>query len=347
MNNMDVSYTVQIRNGFPGWDPVGYKETIAKRDTEKEAALKWGARVEDLKKSGKINTSDMHEALENFEKHRNEYERLEKGIFSGDIFADQSVENLEYTPSEYGFSFGDLSGRQIIDANRGREPMDLYNDTAIAEEVAEGTDSTPKNLTDSLSMISSDSEERLHFDDILQIGTSVYNDDPETLGKAFKSAHIRHFVNAENAKSVAILTGCKDPVDMSAAALEIVVNANLCGKAKRNAIIVTNKAGFSKLDTDGATGHPLVTRDSENNFIYKGKYQIIELPDEIFPNTGNGSSPCIIGDVKGVLRFFIVRENAMFRDDLFPYLCGSRVNRVEIITLSTESNEAFIYGYLA
>ena len=71
------------------------------------------------------------------------------------------------------------------------------------------------------------------------------------------------------------------------------------------------------------------------------KYQIIELPNEIFPDTDTGS-PCIIGDVKGVLRFFIVREPTMFRDDLFPYLCGSRVNRVEIITLSTESNEAYI-----
>lgn len=344
MNN-EIGYPTLISRGFPGWEPMGYKDTTAKRDAEKEAAVKWAERVERIKKTGNVNSAEMREALDNFDKHRAEYERLEKAIFSGDAFVNQSVEDLEYTPSEYGFSFGDLSGRRIIDANRGREPMDLYNDTAIAEEVAEGTDSTPKNLTDSLSMISSDSEERLHFDDILQIGTSVYNDDPDTLGKAFKSAHIRHFVNAENAKSVTILTGCKDPVDMSAAALETAVNANLCGKAKRNAVIVTNKTGFGKLDTDGATGHPLVTRNSEGDFIYKGKYQIIELPDEIFPNTDTGA-PCIIGDVKDVLRFFIVRETAMFRDDLFPYLCGSRVNRVEIITLSSESNEAYIWGNL-
>ena len=344
MNN-SISYPDLIRHGFPGWNPVGYKEVIAKRDKEHDTAKKYAEQVQALEKGGKQNTPDMLEALDNFDKHRTEYERLEKAILSGDAFADQSIYDLEYTPSEYGFSFGDLSGRRIIDANRGREPMDLYNDTAIAEEVAECGDSTPKNLTDSLSMISSDSEERIHFDDILQIGTSVYNDDPETMGKAFKSAHIRHFVNAENAKSVAIMTGCKDPVEMSAAALEIVVNANLCGKAKRNTVIVTNKTGFGKLDTDGATGHPLVTRNSEGDFIYKGKYQIIELPDEIFPNTDTGA-PCIVGDVKGVLRFFIVRETAMFRDDLFPYLCGSRVNRVEIITLSSESNEAYIWGNL-
>lgn len=344
MNN-EIGYPTLISRGFPGWEPKGYKDIIAKRDVEKASALKWAERVDRLKKAGSVNTADMREALDNFDKHRAEYERLEKAIFSGDAFADQSVDDVEYTPSEYGFSFGDLAGRRIIDANRGREPMDLYNDTAIAEEVAEGGDSTPKSLTDSLSMISSDSEERIHFDDILQIGTGVYNDDPETLGKAFKSAHIRHFVNAENAKSVAILTGCKDSVEMSAATLEIAVNANLCGKAKRNAVIVTNKSGFGKLDTDGATGHPLVTRNSEGDFIYKGKYQIIELPDEIFPNTDAGS-PCIIGDIKGVLRFFIVREITMFRDDLFPYLCGSRVNRVEIITLSSESNEAYIWGNL-
>lgn len=344
--NSGISYPTLIKSSFPGWEPMGYKEAISKRDAEKEAALKWANRVEELKKSGKADSPAMREALNNFSKHHDEYERLEKAIYSGNAFADQSIEDLEYTPSECGFSFGDLAGRRVIDANRAREPMDLYNDISTAEEVEEGAESTPKNLTDSLSMISSDSEERLHFDDILQIGTGVYYDDRKTLGKAFKSAHIRHFVNAENAKSVAILTGCKDPVDMSAASLETAVNANLCGKAKRNAVIVTNKAGFGKLDTDGATGHPLVTRNSEGHFIYKGKYQIIELADEIFPDTETGSSPCIVGDIKGVLRFFIVRENAMFRDDLFPYLCGSRVHRTEIITLSTESNEAYIYGYL-
>ena len=288
MNN-EIGYPTLISRGFPGWEPKGYKEIIAKRDAEKAAALKWAERVDRLKKAGSVNTADMREALDNFDKHRAEYERLEKAIFSGDAFADQSVDDVEYTPSEYSFSFGDLAGRRIIDANRGREPMDLYNDTAIAEEVAEGSDSTPKSLTDSLSMISSDSEARIHFDDILQIGTGVYNDDPETLGKAFKSAHIRHFVNAENAKSVVVLTGCKDPVDMSAASLEIAVNANLCGKAKRSAVIVTNKTGFGKLDMDDASGRPLVTRNAEGDFIYKGKYQIIELPNEIFPDTDTGS----------------------------------------------------------
>ena len=59
MNTMDVSYPVRIRNGFPGWDPVGYKDTIAKRDAEKEAAVKWAERIERLKKAGNTNTADM------------------------------------------------------------------------------------------------------------------------------------------------------------------------------------------------------------------------------------------------------------------------------------------------
>ena len=344
MNNATMSYPDRCRTGYPGWEVRGLKEKTAELNALKASTMKWAEKVQALAKSG--DRAALRDAAQKFDEHKEQLDDLERAMFSGDAFVDQSIASLEYTPSEYGFSFGDLSGRRYIDANRGREPMDLYEDTAVAEEVAEGDASTPKNLTDSLAMVKSDSEERIHFDDILHVGTGTYNDDPKPLGKAFEAAHIRHFVNAENAKSVAILTGCKAPVTLNAVALETAVNANLCGKAKRNAIIVTNKSGFAKLDVDDANGRPLVTRDADGNFIYKGKYQIVELSDEIFPTTNTGAAPCIIGDVKGVLRFYVVRETALFKDDIFPYLTGDRAIREEIITLTTESDAAFIWGNL-
>lgn len=338
-----IGYPDLIRQGFPGWEPMGAKEVYAKRDSEKEAAVKYAEKVQHLEKAGKQNTPEMLEALDNFEKHRAEYERLEKGLFSGDAFADQSIENMDYTPDEFEFSLGDLVGRSRIGKNRSREPMDRYTDNASAEIVEEGQDSTPKNLTDGMTMILSDAEDRIHFDDTVLTPINVYTDDPETIRKAFKSAHKRHFIVAENTKAISILTGCKDPVAMSAANLQNTANEYLTGRAKRNAFILVGKSGFAKLDMDDATGSPLVTKDDEG-FIYKSKYRVIELPDDMFPE--NNGDMCIVGDLKHVLRFFIVREMYMFRDDIFPYLCGSKVNRTEIIALSTESNEAYIYGYL-
>ena len=99
------------------------------------------------------------------------------------------------------------------------------------------------------------------------------------------------------------------------------------------------------MDTD-VNGVPLVTKDRDGNMIYKKKYMIVEVPDEILPDTDSGS-PCIIGDIKNVLRFYVIRETSLFKDDIFPYLTGDRVVREEIITLTTTSDEAYIVGYLA
>ncbi len=343
MNESTFSYIERCRAGYPGWEPRGGKKKSAELQALKDAAYKWSKRVEALKSGGM--TPDLREALDNFEKYKTQYEELDKAITSGTAFVDQSVENLEYIPSDYGFSLGDYSGRRSIGANRAREPMDLYNDTTTAEEVVEGTESTPKDLTDSLALILTESAERIHFNDTLLVSTGAYNDDSEVMDEAFRSAHIRHFANAENAKAVKILTGCKAAVALDADNLQTAINGNLCGKAKRNAVILTNKAGFAKLDIDDSYGRPLITKDQNGNFIYKGKYQVVELPDEIIPNTENGS-PCIIGDIKGVLRFYVVRNTALFKDDIFPYLTGDREIREEIITLTTESNEAFIWGNL-
>lgn len=344
MDSNNFSYPEKCAQGFPGWSAKGYRKKIAEVKALKDSATKWADKVQECKKSG--DTAAMREAALKFGEYKDRLDALNKAILSGDAFVNQSVERLGYTPAEYDFSLGDYSGRHTIDANRAQEPMDNYNDTAVAEEVAEGKSSTPKMLTDGLSMVSTDSADKIHFDDTLYGGTGTYNDDPETMDKAIGAAHTRHFVNAENKKALEILIGSKDAVALAAESLQITINASLCGKAKRNAIIITNKSGFAKLDID-VNGVPLVTKDPNSNMmIYKKKYPIVEVPDEILPDGDNGPY-CIVGDIKNVLRFYVIRDTSLFKDDIYPYLVGDRMIREEIITLTTTSDSAYIVGYLA
>jgi hypothetical protein len=99
------------------------------------------------------------------------------------------------------------------------------------------------------------------------------------------------------------------------------------------------------LDID-INGAPQITKDQKGNMIYKHKYIVQEIPDEILPNTENGS-PIVIGDIAHVLKFYVISQDNLFKNDIFPYDVGDRQVTKEIITLTTKSNEAYIVGYLA
>lgn len=339
----DFNYPDNMKLVYPGYAVKGYDKKMAELNKLKASATKWADKVESLKGSGDMVA--LSEAAEKFGQVHDQYEALKAAIFSGDAFTDQSIEYKPYIPAEYGFSLGDLAGREYIEANRAGIPVDHYNDTTTAEEVAEGGSSTPKNLIDSLTMVQTDGDAVI-FDDTLKVGSGTYSDDKDTIDRAFEAAHTRHFINAENKKALEVLTGGKAAVALAAESLQTTINASLCGKAKRNAIIITNKSGFAELDID-VNGVPLVTKDPNGNMIYKGKYMIQELPDEILPDTDSGS-PCIIGDIANVLKFFIVREDSLFSDFVdFTFMTHDRAIRKEIISLTTTSDEAYIVGYLA
>lgn len=339
----DIDYPEIMKKAYPGYNVKGYNKKIAELNTLKASATKWADKVESLK--GSSDVAALSEAAEKFGQVHDQYEALKAAILSGDAFTDQSIEYKPYIPAEYGFSLGDLAGREYIEANRAGIPVDHYNDTTTAEEVAEGGSSTPKNLTECLTMVQTDGDAVI-FDDTLKVRSGTYSDDKDTINQAFKAAHTRHFINAENKKTLEVLTGSKAAVALAAESLQTTINASLCGKAKRNAIIITNKSGFAELDID-VNGVSLVTKDPDGNMIYKGKYVIQELPDEILPDTDSGS-PCIIGDIANVLKIFIVREDFLFSDFVdFTFMAHDRAIRKEIISLTTTSDEAYIVGYLA
>lgn len=274
-----------------------------------------------------------------------EYETTKKALDSGDAFADQSVEYRPYIPSEPDFSLGEYVGRQMIEANRAKLVVDHYNDTYTAEALGENDEATIKPLTDCLSVLDTDSEEAIFFNDILGIGAGAYEDNKEVITDAFDAAHNRHIINAENKKALEILIAKKTAVTVAADGIQSAINSKLCGKAKRNAIIIVNKTGFAKLDIE-VDGVSQVTRDASGNMVYKNKYIIQEMPTEILPDK-DGSSPCIIGDIRNVLKFFLIRDDVLFKDNIFPATVADRRIKKEIITRTANTDEAYFVGNLS
>ena len=286
-----------------------------------------------------------HEVYSQLGKFMDERDAIVKGLYSGDVFTNLSIENEAFISTGSEISLGDLVGRQVIGANRVRVPMDHYSDTDIAETVPEGGSATPKTLTDSLTLLVTEDTEAVIFDDILQIGEGVYNDDTETMDQAIETVHNKHFINAENKKALEILVGSKDAIAVSSEGLQTSINEKLSGKAKRNAVIITNHSGFAELDID-VNGVSQITKDpNTGDMIYKHKYTVIEISDEILPDLTAGS-PVIVGDIANALRFFMIRDESVFNDAVFPYNVADRQIKKEIVTLTTKSDEAYFIGYL-
>lgn len=335
-------YITNLERAYPGYKVRGFNEKIKEAEKYRDSAKEW------TEKADRATTSyDKDLALIKAEEAMNNYETAKAAILSGDVFTDQSIQDFEYEPAENEFSLAELTGgRRKISKNRSRIPMDHYTDNNIAQTVKEGGTSDTNTLTDSLTLLVTDSEEAIIFDDIQETSFSVYNDDRKTMSAAADSVHSRRLVNAENKKGLEILLESKSLIEISAENVQEKINANLSGKGKRNAVIITNHSGFAKLDID-VNGISLVTKDSASGkMIYKGKYPIEEVPDEIFPETGSGS-PIIIGDITHALRFFLIREDSLLTDLIFPANIADRKIQKEIITLTTKSDAAYIVGYLA
>jgi hypothetical protein len=329
---------------FPGYEVRNGEKLLKEYNTLKADMDQRKQKVDEIEnREGKSKSWASMYGL--YSDTRKKFEEVEKALLTGSVFADQSIKDLPYLPGKLDFSIGDLVGRQRVNKNRIRIPMDHYVDNTTAQIVKEGDPGELKDLLDSLTMLVTSNQEPIIFNDIQTIRYTAYNDDKKVMEAAFDSVHKKHLVNAENKKALEILTTSKESIAISSENVQSAINANLCGKAKRDTIIITNKSGFAKLDID-INGAPQITKDQKGNMIYKHKYIVQEIPDEILPNTENGS-PIVIGDIAHVLKFYVISQDNLFKNDIFPYDVGDRQVTKEIITLTTKSNEAYIVGYLA
>lgn len=297
------------------------------------------------------NDHDRNLALKAFDEQEEIIKDIDKEISS----LKENIENGEfnigigynedpYVPSELGFSFGNTNGRQYIGRKLERMPLDSYDENIIASEYVEGV--IPEtNIQDVLRLIKTEEENSIMFDSDIVFGTALLDDDI-TVSKAIPHIHDVMMINAENKKVCEILRGVKDPLPLSAHALQESINANLSGKGKSKAVIYTNKDGFALLDIDDANGRPLVTRNQDGKFVYKSKYIIEELANEILPNNEDNSSPVIIGDMS-IVKFFVMRDDSMIKDEFLEFKVHDRNLKREIIALASTSDSAYIHGNIS
>lgn len=340
--NETISYEVKKEKMYPGYK---LKVSTAIREELKklcESKNNWLARYEREKEKGAVE-EETHDGLA---ESCNKYDSYKEAIHSGSAFVNYSVDNLPYFKNDIGYSLGNNNQRVYIDSNRVRVPMDYYNNTSCAEIVEEGAESTTSLLTDYLTMIDTDTEEAIFFDDILRVGCGVYADDKDNIDNALVHNHEVRFINAENKKAFEIIRESKEALPLSVDNLINTINENLCGKAKKKAVIIVNKSGFAKLDIQDDKGQELVKKNINNEFVFRDKYIIQEVDNDILPNTDNGETPCIIGDMS-IVKFFISRDDSLVKDDMGSYSISDRNVKKEVITLSTKSNEAYIHGLLA
>ena len=269
-----------------------------------------------------------------------------KTLLSTDVFTDESQKVYPFTGNKNYFSLGDMNGREAVDGQNTRFiPMSAPNITETAEVLPEGGTATPKDIQNDIVVLKTDDTEVNRFVDIIGVGRAIYEDDKKMFDSVFDYLHWVHFVNAENKRALEMLYSSKNALTFTPENIQEHINANLSGSAKQKAIMIVSKSSFAKIDID-VNGNALITRDADGQFIYKHKYVVKEVPDEILPNTETGESRLVIGDMS-VLKFFTVRENYSQKDDFNTFAQLDKGVRKEIIALSSTSDSVFIHGFLA
>lgn len=303
-----------------------YKENEAPKDVKGEA---YDAMVEQVNKLDEINA---------------QIKELEERLDTGSFTIDPGYIDEPYTPSEIGYSLGNNNGRSYIGRKLDRLPLDNYDETYTASEYVEGYIPETK-FNDIITMLETKEENSIMFDSDICFSPGLKDDDKVNVEKAIAHAHDVGLVNAENKKAFEILRGAKESIKLDAATLQTSINDNLNAKAKANAVIIVNKSGFAKLDIE-IGGISLVTRNAEGKFIYKNKYIIQEVNNEILSNNDDGSAPVIIGDMS-IVKFFVMRDDSLEKDEFLELKIHDRRLNREVIALTTTSDSAYVHGTLS
>ena len=249
------------------------------------------------------------------------------------------MKNDYYMTSDLPISLCDPENRIFVGRSDYAIPVDKYEPVECADEFRSESGHII-DIDEFLSMFTADHKNAITLDSTVAYYLSDKDDDPITYRKATRHAHEISMINRENMAICEIIRSSKNPVIMNPDALQTAINLHLSGKGKKNTVIYTNHCGFAKIDVD-VNGVALVTRDNDGRFIYKKKYPVVELPDEILPNEEDGSSPVIIGDLSVVKILMIYNRVATREENLVEFL---RNLKKEVIALSDTTDKAYIHG---
>lgn len=340
---------------IPGFDNKAHVETKKKLEALKtrrekvQEAFQGNKKYYDEKEAPKGIKGEayktMVDQLDIMDKLDAEIKDLKDILASGSFPIDPGYNEDPYTPSEIGYSLGNNNGRAYIGRKLERMPLDHYEETYTASEYIQGT--IPEtDFTELLTMLKTKEDDSIMFDSDIFFGPGVKDDDKANLEKAIAHAHDVGMVNAENKKAFQVLREAKNPLTISASEVHVAINENLNAKGKKNAVIIVNKDGFSMLDmVDSDRGYPLVKRVGDK-FIYRDKYEIQEVDNEVLPNNEDGSAPVIIGDMS-IVKFFVMRDDSLYKDEFLEFKIHDRRLKREVIALTTTSDSAYIHGTLS
>lgn len=331
-------YPVKGRNEYKAKiEAVQNELTINKGKLRSLVSQDKGLSTEAITIQGKID--DLEKALSDLRS---------KDITGVNTFADQSIDNRpDYVPPVPGFSLAELTGgRAPIVKNRKRLVSHKPGDTTIAQRVNEGEVSDPVEVLDLLDAVRTENEDHIFLCDTLNVPESVKNDEPQVMNAATAAAHEIHMVNGENAQAFALLEAAQEPVRVhyGTGVLCREINKRISGDHKKNTVIITNKGGFAALDGD-VNGVPQIKRGADGQLMYKEKYPIIEVDDNVLPNVGK-EIPVFVGDLAKALRFFLIRDAAVECTeglDFMHFTVKDRLIREEIIKVTTASPEVWFW----
>ena len=346
----------------PGYEPIGYSRAISaiedlqkKLDAQGNKAV---AREKELESKGLSRSAIMKDSLylsyqETFMKNYDALEAMKEALSTGDVFGSMlEAGNEGFIPCDSALSLADLYDvRHKIPGSATRFIVENYADETTAFIVSEGETIGEHDLTDCIQSLNTKTGSVRKVASILNVPETDFEDDPVLRDSAVYNVQEKHTVNGENALLVHMIIGSKDSVEVTVGNLFTVTNQKLSANARRRAEIITNEAGFAKLDTVDASGDRYITKDFQTGeFVFADRYIVRILPDAILPDFENESSPVLIGDWKNVLRLAVILKyvpaDAKNRtaEDLANFTIRNKAVERVIPALTTKSDKAYIVG---
>ena len=345
-----------------GYEPIGFSRAVSAIEDQRKKttapSMKAEARKKELKSKGFSESDILKDSLylsylDTFTDNHKVLKDMEDALSTGEVFGSMlEAGNEGFIPCDSNESLADLyNARHEIPGSATRFVVENYADETTAFIVSEGETIGEHDLTDCIQAINTKTDSMKKVASILNVPETDFEDDPVLRDSAVYNVQERHTVNGENALLLDMVIKSKDPVTVAVNNLFTVTNQKLSANARKRAEIITNEAGFAKLDTVDASGARYITKDFQiGEFVFADRYIVRILPDAILPDFENESSPVLIGDWKNVLRLAVILKyvpaDAKNRtaEDLANFTVRNKAVERVIPALTTKSDKAYFIG---
>ena len=347
----------------PDYIPLGYSRAMIAIVEQKNKTKEVARRAEDYKKalidkgfsrSEILADPKLGSLLDTFEKESRTLKDMETALDTGAVFDSMLPgENASYIACESSISLADVYDiRHEIPGSALRFVVENYDDNTSAYIVGEGETIGEHDLFDSVHTFDAKSTSCKKVASILNSPETAFDDDPILRDSAVYNVQAKHTKTGENALLLDMILESKEAVPVTVETLFADCNETLSANARRRAEIITNESGFAKLDTENKNGEPYIKKNFEiGEFVFRDRYIVRVLPDELLPDFEDESSPVLVGDWANVLRLAVIlkyppadAKGAM--TDLYNGITKNKAVERVIPVLTTESDKAYFVGYI-